>query len=110
MITCIRPFVITLFVVTFIIETLFEIKELEFVEGVLAVIALLLSFRDARPMFQIISILFMAAGIACVLWGDIPIAALPVMFAANAMLISLLYMLPFVNRAMLLGGHHERNS
>jgi hypothetical protein len=100
-----RPLIITLFVVTFIIETLFEIKSLEYVEGMLAVTALLISFRDARRMFQIVSMLFIAAGTVCVLWGNVSFVQLPGMFAANAMLISLLYMLPYVNRAMRLGGY-----
>jgi hypothetical protein len=105
-----RPFIITLFVIIFIIETLFGIKELEPVEGLLAVLALLLSFRDTRRMFQFISLLFIAVAMICALWGNVPLAQLPAMFATNAMLISLLYMLPYINLAMRLGGYDRHLS
>lgn len=108
MIRAIRPYLVLSLVIVFIIETLLGLKWLEVVEGVLAIAALLVSYRAAKGMFQIVSGLFLAAGAVCVVWGDIPLAKVPAMFAGNAMLISLLFMLPFINRSMRLGGYDRQ--
>jgi hypothetical protein len=104
----IRPYLFTLLVLTFIIETLSGAVWLRYAEGILAIAAYAISFHAARRMFQIVGGLFVAAGIGCLLWAKLPVTDLPLFMTKNVMLISLLYMLPFVNHAIRVGGY-DRN-
>jgi hypothetical protein len=105
-----RPTLYTLLVASFILQTLTGLQWIQFVEGTLAIICFIISFRDARKMFQIAAATFIAAGIACMAWGQIPISQLPLLATSNVMLISLLYMLPFINRIIRVGGYDRHLS
>ncbi|MCZ8513220.1 hypothetical protein O9H85_12440 [Paenibacillus filicis] len=103
-----RPYLYTLLVAAFVLYTLTGWRVLLASEGTIAILCLMVSLSSARRMFQIAGILFIAAGIACVIWGDVPLLDLPYLFTSNVMLISLLYMLPFVNHIIRIGGY-DRN-
>ncbi|WP_311764854.1 hypothetical protein [Paenibacillus agricola] len=105
-----RPLLYTLLVASFIIQTLTGLQWVQFIEGILALICFFISIRDARGMFQIAAIVFITAGIACMIWGQIPLSQLPLLMTSNVMLISLLYMLPFINRVIRVGGYDRHLS
>ncbi|MEK3917056.1 hypothetical protein [Paenibacillus sp. FSL H7-0331] len=105
-----RPIFYSLLVLTFVLQTLIGSTWLLIVEGSLAIVCLAISMHDARRMFQIAGSLFIAAGIACMIWGQLPISQLPLLMTSNVMLISLLYMLPFINRVIRIGGYDRHLS
>jgi hypothetical protein len=105
-----RPILYTFLVASFIIQTLTELQWIQFIEGTLAIICFIISIRDARTMFQIAASLFITAGVACMIWGQIPLSQLPLLMTSNVMLISLLYMLPFINRVIRVGGYDRHLS
>jgi hypothetical protein len=105
-----RPIIFSLLVAAFVLETLTGSRSIQFMEGSLAIVCLLISMHDARKMFQIAGALFITAGIACMIWGQLPLSQLPYYMTSNVMLISLLYMLPFINRVIRIGGYDRHLS
>ncbi|TDG00925.1 hypothetical protein E1757_00240 [Paenibacillus piri] len=105
-----RPFLFTLLVVSFVLQTLTGWQWLLGVEGTLALLSLLVSLHAARRMFQIVAAIFLTAGMFCVVWAGVPLARFPYLMTSNVMLISLLYMLPFINRVIRIGGYDRHLS
>jgi hypothetical protein len=97
-------------VVTFLIESVTEWTWVQSAEGLLAILCLLVSIHEARRIFQIIGSLFIAAGIVCMVWAQIPVTRLPSLMISNVTLISLLYMLPYINRVIRVGGYDRHVS
>lgn len=110
MIQTTRPYLYSMLVLAFVLQTMLGSIWLHFIEGSLAILCLAISMHDARKMFQIAGSLFIAAGIACMIWGQQPISQLPLLMTSNVMLISLLYMLPFINRVIRVGGYDRHLS
>ncbi|MCR8635614.1 hypothetical protein [Paenibacillus radicis (ex Xue et al. 2023)] len=105
-----RSILFTMLVIAFVLETLTGWRWLQAVEGTLALLSLIVSLHAARRMFQIVAALFITAGIACIVWANVPLTEVPFLMTSNVMLISLLYMLPFVNRVIRIGGYDRHLS
>jgi hypothetical protein len=106
-----RPCLFTLLVISFTVDVAYGgAAWIKYIEGVLALLCFVMSFHAARRMFRIVGSLFITTGAACLVWAHIPIQKLPLMFTSNVMLISLLYMLPFVNHAIRVGGYDRHLS
>lgn len=99
------PYMFTALFVIFIVETLTGIKELQVVEGILALLCLMLSLPAARKMFKVISLIFLAAGIGFAVWGQITLTVFFEYMGSNVTLFSLLFVLPFINRTITIGGY-----
>lgn len=110
MMTTFRTILYTLLVICYLLGTLTGWGWTTPAVGVLSILCLAVSLHDAKRMFQIVGSLFIAAGIACVVWAGIPLQALPYLMTSNVMLISLLYMLPFVNHVIRIGGYDRHMS
>jgi hypothetical protein len=110
MINSSRPILYSLLVISFVVQTLTGWRSMLAVEGTLAIICLAVSIHAARRMFQIVAALFISAAVICVVWAGLPLAELPFLTTSNVMLISLLYMLPFVNRVIRIGGYDRHLS
>ncbi|TVY11083.1 hypothetical protein [Paenibacillus cremeus] len=107
----VRPYLFTLLLLSFIATVASgETAWIKYIEGILALLSFVLSFHAARRMFQIVGSIFITAGIACLLWAHVPLQKLPLLLTSNVMLISLLYMLPFVNHAIRVGGYDRHLS
>jgi hypothetical protein len=105
-----RPVLFTMLVIAFVLETLTGWSWLQVAEGILALLSLIVSLHAARKMFQIVAAVFITAGIACIVWEGIPVTQVPFLMTSNVMLISLLYMLPFINRVIRIGGYDRHLS
>ncbi|WP_426452850.1 hypothetical protein ACP26L_12505 [Paenibacillus sp. S-38] len=103
-----RPYLITLLVLAYAMHVLTGWAWAAALQGWLAVLCYLVSFPAARRLFQVVGSLFIAASLACMAWAGVPWSELPGLMTRNVMLVALLFMLPFVNRAIRLGGY-DRN-
>jgi hypothetical protein len=99
------PYMFTALFIVFVVETLTGFKELEVLEGILALLCLVISLPAARTMFKVISLIFLAAGIAFAVWGQITLSVFFEYMGSNVTLFSLLFVLPFINRTIVIGGY-----
>ncbi|WP_390217033.1 hypothetical protein [Halobacillus seohaensis] len=76
---------------------------IEKVLGILAIIAIFVSFKGATRTFQIISIVFLIAGFILFFTNPYPLYSLPNYFTSTALLLSLLYFLPYINNMIQIG-------
>ncbi|WP_052410201.1 hypothetical protein [Paenibacillus durus] len=104
------PVLYTALFILFIAEAFTRSRGLLVTEGVLVILCLAVSLPSARMMFRVISLLFLAAGIGCVLWSGGGITLLLENMSSNVMLFSLLYALPFINRVIVVGGYGRQLS
>lgn len=99
----------SLFIV-FAIEVLSGWKGLVRAEGVLALLCFAASLPAARSMFRWISCLFLGAGILCLLWTGQGFGVFMDHMASNVVLFALLFVLPFINRVIRVGGYDKHLS
>ncbi len=78
MMTAFRTILYTLLVVCYLLGMLTGWGWTTPAVGTLSIRSLAVSLHDAKKMFQIVGSLFIAAGIACMVWTGIPLRALPI--------------------------------
>src|SRR5690625_3184732 len=102
-----KNIIFSLFVGFFFVSLFTSLHWVEYTLGVLAITSILLSFHAARTLFKVMGCLFVIAGTALMINSGIPWHDLPLYMNSTALLISLLYVLPFINHVIKIG-HYDR--
>jgi hypothetical protein len=93
----------TSYVVLYVIHLFFHAEEIIYLQGLVGLAVLVVSFFGANRTYQIIAVSFLFASLLLVVAYDISWMKLPFYFSSMALLLSLLYVLPFINHVMIAG-------
>ncbi|WP_054752326.1 hypothetical protein [Piscibacillus salipiscarius] len=77
------------------------------IQGVIGVLALIFSIRGANRTYQSIGIVFLIIALALMVTYDLPFQDLATYFTSMALLLTLLYFIPFINHYMIVGGYEQ---
>lgn len=95
--------VYTLLVLTYIVNRLFPVTMLSYVVGALAVIAVLISFKQASGLYFMAGLFFLLSGCALFLYFDSSWHTFFLHFESMMGLLSFFFMLPFINTLIRIG-------
>ncbi|ASF38398.1 hypothetical protein CEH05_04405 [Halobacillus halophilus] len=97
----------TSFILLYLISLFMDNYYLTYLLGCTALVIIPVSFKGASRTFQIISTIFVFAGILIFSFSGENWLTLPLHFTSTALLLSLLYFLPFINNLMVVGKYDE---
>ncbi|MFZ4453337.1 hypothetical protein [Salibacterium aidingense] len=92
----------------YLIHVFLHWEVLLYITGILAIPALLLAFRTATRLFQILGAVFIGAGIILFLYSGLSIREVPLFLTANMELLSFLAVLPWMNSVVRAGRFDRR--
>ncbi|GGK22227.1 hypothetical protein GCM10010965_13980 [Caldalkalibacillus thermarum] len=100
--------VLSLLVWCFVVNSFVQNAALEYVTGLLALLALVMAFRQAERLFQVSSVIFCAAGSGLFLSNGGTWHELPLLLTSFAVILVLFYVLPFIN-SMIITGRYDQS-
>ncbi|WP_181350914.1 hypothetical protein [Thalassobacillus sp. CUG 92003] len=103
----IKAMTYTLFTGLYVVSLFIDASLISYCLGCVACFILFISFKGAARTFQIISLIFLAFGIMIFLTSDLALSSFPLYLTSTALLLSLLYFLPFINHLMVVGGYDQ---
>lgn len=103
-----RHWLYTSFVLTYLVNLLVPSPELEILSGILALGCLPISWPGATRTFQVVSVVFLTAGVSLWWISSVPWTEIPVHLTSTGLMLSLLYMLPWINN-LIIAGRYERH-
>ncbi len=97
----------TSFILIYLIYLFMDNNYITYLLGCIALIIIPVSFKGASRTFQMISTVFVFAGFLIFSFSGENWLTLPLYFTSTALLLSLLYFLPFINNLMVVGKYDE---
>ncbi|SFF92871.1 hypothetical protein SAMN05216353_11445 [Halobacillus alkaliphilus] len=97
----------TSFILFYLTSLFMDNNYIPYLLGYTALIIIPVSFKGASRTFQIISAIFISAGFMIFSFSGENWLSLPLHFTSTALLLSLLYFLPFINNLMIVGKYDE---
>ncbi|MET3682759.1 hypothetical protein ABID56_000849 [Alkalibacillus flavidus] len=99
----VRFYLYTSFVTLYIINLFASYDVVTWVQGVVGLIAVAVSIHGASKTYQLIGLIFGALGVVLYILYDLPMSNLLPYMTSMGLLISLLYLIPFINHFMIVG-------
>ena len=90
-----------------VVHVLTDLTSLAYVSGILAVVALVFSFPDASRLFQVIGSIFLFVGMFLLIYTGPSWVHLPFFMTSTLSLLAMLYVLPFINSVIVVGGYDK---
>ncbi|SDH83400.1 hypothetical protein SAMN05192534_112102 [Alteribacillus persepolensis] len=103
----VRLLIYTVYVILYVMHIFAGGEGLRYVMGCAGMFALVLSFTGANRTYQVLSLVFFSVSVCLFVINDLPLQELPAYFTSMALLLSLLYMIPFIQHFMIVG-RYER--
>ncbi|MFZ4452942.1 hypothetical protein [Salibacterium aidingense] len=91
------------YVSLYIVHVFISSEFLSYLLGCIGMIALLFSVAGANRTYQILAVFFFTVSAGLFFAYELPWREVPVYFTSMALLLSLLYMIPFINHFMIVG-------
>ncbi|NIK11367.1 hypothetical protein [Alkalibacillus almallahensis] len=98
-----RFYLYTSFVLIYIINLFATSEMLTYIQGAIGLVAVLFSIHNASRTYQLIGIIFASIGAGLFIIYDLPTSNLLPYMTSMGLLISLLYLIPFINHFMIVG-------
>ncbi|PKR77273.1 hypothetical protein CEY16_11080 [Halalkalibacillus sediminis] len=95
------------FVLIYILLLFIDSEILLFTQGVVGMLALLISFKGATRTYQMIGIIFTIISFLLFFIFELEYAELVYYFTSMGLLLSLLYLIPFINHFMIVGKYDQ---
>ncbi|WP_124220571.1 hypothetical protein [Aquisalibacillus elongatus] len=97
----------TSFVALYVVNLFFENHTIMLIQGWIGVAALLVSIFGSNRIYQVIGLAFLGISTIMIFLYDIPFSEIPIYFTSMGLLIALLYIIPFINHYMIVGGYDQ---
>lgn len=91
----------------YIINIFMDSPRLGYVIGVFCIISLVLSFRGANRLYQIVAFIFIVIGLTLLLMTGGSLLDVPHYMGSTLNLLALFYVLPFINSVIVSGGYDQ---
>lgn len=98
----------TLLIVGYYISLFFQSDSLKYVVGILVIIAILLAIPKTDRLYRIAGCSFLVIGIFLFFQQGKPVRDLPDYMTSTVTLLSVLFVLPFIN-SIIIAGRYDRN-
>ncbi|WP_027965082.1 hypothetical protein [Halalkalibacillus halophilus] len=95
------------FVALYIIHLFIDSQVLLYLQGIIGILAFLVSVKGANKTYQLIGLVFTLVAGAIFIWYNLPISDLILFYTSMGLLLSLLYLIPFINHLMIVGKFDE---
>jgi hypothetical protein len=104
-------FVLYSFLILLYVGNLFMgIKAIDYVTGILAILAIGFSFKPSGNLYKVTSLVFLITGLLILLYIGIPVTSIPFFMSSTLMILALFYVLPFVNTIVSAGRYDQSAS
>jgi hypothetical protein len=104
-------FVLYSFLILLYVGNLFMgIKAIDYVTGILAILAIGFSFKPSGILYKVTSLVFLITGLLILLYIGIPVTSIPFFMSSTLMILALFYVLPFVNTIVAAGRYDQSAS
>lgn len=100
-------YIYTSFVILFVFDLFLNSDVLLTLQGILGMLALAFSIKGANRTYQTIGIVFLIVSLALMMIYHVPFNDLAIYFTSMGLLLSLLYLIPFINHYMIVGGYEQ---
>lgn len=94
-------------IVVYIVNLFINHDVLMYICGVLAILALGLSFNDASRLFKVIGFMFIITGVSLYIYTGTPWRELPYFMVSTLPLLAMLAALPFINSMIIVGRYDQ---
>ncbi|MFB5661836.1 hypothetical protein [Alteribacillus sp. HJP-4] len=98
----------TLYALVYIGNIFAESEQITYLLGIIGMFALIISFHGANRTYQVLAVVFFIISTLLFFSWELPFKELPKYFTSMALLLALLYMIPYINHFMIVG-RYERS-
>ncbi|SMO38706.1 hypothetical protein [Melghirimyces algeriensis] len=102
-----RRWFYTLFVLLYTGNLFIQSDTIAFVTGWVAIVALIVSYPGSSRTFQIVSVVFLTLGLGINISSGASWSSIPGYFSSAGLMLSLLYMLPWINNLIIVGQYEQ---
>jgi hypothetical protein len=97
--------------ILFYLETLFfQNQTVEYITGILAIAAIVMSYKFSGGLYKVTSIVFLLSGLGIFIYLGMPLGSIPYYMSSTLMILALFYVLPFVNAIVVTGRYDQSAS
>lgn len=99
--------VYSIYILLFIVNIFLQLDLIYFVMGLFGILALIFSYRGANGTYKLLSIVFFIVSAILFYNYDLSFSEIPYYFTSMGLLLSLLYMVPFINHLITVGKYDQ---
>jgi hypothetical protein len=99
-----------LLILFYLVNLFFQNQTVEYITGILAIAAIVMSFKFSGGLYKVTSIVFLLSGLGIFIYLGMPLVSIPYYMSSTLMILALFYVLPFVNAIVVTGRYDQSAS
>jgi hypothetical protein len=99
-----------LLILFYLVTLFFQNQTVEYITGILAIAAIVMSFKFSGGLYKVTSIVFLLSGLGIFIYLGMPLVSIPYYMSSTLMILALFYVLPFVNAIVVTGRYDQSAS
>lgn len=100
----------SILILIYLVNLFFNSKSIDYVTGILAITAIVMSFKQSGSLYKVTSLVFLISGLGIFIYLEIPLSSIPYYMTSTLMILALFYVLPFVNTIVVTGRYDQSAS
>src|SRR5699024_9113552 len=96
-----------IYILLFIINIFLESDSFNYIMGIVGIISLFAAFKDTNIIYKLLALIFLTCSLLLYLYFNLLIKNIPYYFTSIGLLLSLLYMIPYINYFIKVGRYEK---